>query len=96
MQMMKEGKIIQKIERENIEVKVKTDVLKLDEILENFKGKSLEIEDLFDKKFYMMGVNKAYKEFFESRLKKAKINGHLEKPYNLWYNKLSTNREEKL
>ncbi len=67
-------KVIQEIEKRNIEVEVETDVLKLDETSEEFRGKSLEIEDLFNEEFYMMGVNRAYKEFFESRLGKAEIN----------------------
>ena len=49
-------------------IDVNTDVLILDEISENLKGKSLEIEDLFDEEFYNIAVNKAYKEIFESKL----------------------------
>ncbi len=36
-------------------------------------------------------------EFFGARPNQPiETYGYLEKPYNLWYNKLSTNREEKL
>jgi len=55
------------------EIDANTEVLKLDEISEEFKGKSLEIEDLFDEEFYHIAVNKAYKEIFENKLRKSEV-----------------------
>ncbi|MDL1957129.1 MAG: AAA family ATPase, partial [Candidatus Desulfofervidus auxilii] len=66
-------RVIQEIENRNIEIDKDLDVLMLNEISEEFKGKDIEIEDLFDEKFYNMAVNKAYREVFESKLKKLEI-----------------------
>jgi len=65
-------KALQKIK--NIaEIDENTEVLMLDEISEEFKGKSLEIEDLFNEKFYHRAVNKAYKEIFENKLGRSEV-----------------------
>ena len=55
------------------EIDVNTEVLKLDEISEEFKGKSLEIEDLFNEEFYHIAVNRAYKEIFENKLGRSEV-----------------------
>ena len=66
-------KVIQEIEKRNFEVNRKSDILILSEISEEFKGKDMEIEDLFDEEFYLMAVNKAYREIFENELGKTEI-----------------------
>ncbi len=55
------------------EIDINTEVLKLDEISEEFKGKSLEIEDLFNEEFYHMAVNRVYKEIFENKLGESEV-----------------------
>lgn len=59
--------------RKVIRVDRNLDILMLNEISEEFKGKGIEIEDLFDEEFYNMGINKAYKDIFESKLGKPEI-----------------------
>ncbi len=66
-------KVIQEIQKRNIEVNVKSDILILNEISEELKGKDLEIEDLFDEEFYNMAVNRAYKEIFEDKIEESEI-----------------------
>ncbi len=66
-------KVIQKIEQGNFEVDKDSDILILDKISDEFKGKDLEIEDLFDEEFYNKIVNRAYREIFEGKLGKPEI-----------------------
>lgn len=65
-------KALQKI-KSIAEIDVNTEVLKLDEISEEFKGKSLEMEDLFNGEFYHRVVNKVYKEIFENKLGRSEV-----------------------
>ena len=57
----------------NVQADKILDILMLDEISEEFKGKDVEIEDLFDEDFYNRAVNLAYKEVFENKLGKPEI-----------------------
>ena len=66
-------KVNQEIENRNIEVDRDSDILMLNEISEEFRGKDIEMEDLFDEEFYNMAVNKAYRDIFESKLGKSEI-----------------------
>ncbi len=63
----------QEMERRNIGIDVNKDVLMLNEISDELKSKSLEIEDLFTDEFYNEAVNRAYSEFFEDKLGRSKI-----------------------
>ena len=65
--------VVQEIKSRNMDVDEDSDILMLNEISEEFKGKDVEIEDLFNEEFYHMAVNKAYKEIFESKLGKPEI-----------------------
>ncbi|RLE44594.1 hypothetical protein DRJ16_01975 [Candidatus Woesearchaeota archaeon] len=66
-------KVIQEIENRNIEINKDSDILILNEISDDFKGKDMEIEDLIDEEFYNMAVNKAYRDIFESKLGKPEV-----------------------
>lgn len=66
-------RVIREIEKRNIDVDVKSDVLMLNEISEDFKGKDVEIEDLIDEKFYHMAVNRECKGIFENKLGKSEV-----------------------
>ncbi len=66
-------KVIQEIEKRNIEVNRDSDILILNEISEDLKGNAMEIEDLIDEEFYNMAVNRAYKDIFESKLGKSEV-----------------------
>ena len=66
-------RVIQEIENRNIEVDKYSDILILNEISEEFRGKDIEIEDLFDEEFYNIAVNKAYREIFKSKLGRSEI-----------------------
>jgi len=66
-------KVLQEVERRNIEIDNDSDILMLNEIAEEFKGKDIEIEDLFDEEFYHIAVNRTYKEIFKSKLGKPEI-----------------------
>ena len=67
-------KVVQEIERNpNIEVDRDSGILILSEISEEFKGKDMEIEDLFNEEFYNMAVNKAYREIFEDKQRRFEI-----------------------
>jgi len=70
----KGNKAITEIKNKNLEIDVEKDVLKLDEIDDEFKGKGIEIEDLFDDEFFNKAVSIAYKEIFERKLEKTDIN----------------------
>ena len=67
------NKVVSTLDRENIEVNVDKDILKLDEITDYTRGKSLEIEDLFNEKFYHRAVNEAYQNIFQNKLNKPEI-----------------------
>ena len=64
----------QEMERRDIGIDVNKDILMLDEISNEFKGKSLEFEDLFTDEFYNVAVNRAYREIFENKLGNPEIN----------------------
>ena len=66
-------RVVQEIENRNIEVDRDSDILILNEISEEFRGKDIEIEDLFDEEFYNIAVNKAYREIFKSELERSEI-----------------------
>ena len=66
-------KVIREIKTRNIEINRSSDILVLNEISKEFKGKAMEIEDLFSNEFYCLAVNKAYKEIFENKLGKPEI-----------------------
>ena len=67
------NKAITEIRNRNLEIDVENDILKLDEIDDEFKGKGIEIEDLFDNEFFNKAVNRVYKDIFERKLEKKHI-----------------------
>jgi len=66
-------RVIQEIERRDIEINKDSDILVLDEISPEFKGRDIEIEDLFNEELYHTAVNSAYRELFEKKLKRPRI-----------------------
>ncbi len=79
------------------------DLLKKEQRDSWVKEKGMTVFSIYDPKnpFFLLDVFVEmpfdFKKVYDVREKmKAGTIGYLEKPYNLWYNKLSTNREEKL
>lgn len=66
-------KVLSEIKRMDIDIDTENDILKLDEIDDAFRGKDIEIEDLFDEEFFNKAVNEAYKEIFKEKLGKDEI-----------------------
>jgi len=66
-------KVITEINNRDIEIDTAKDILKLDEIYEDLRGKDLEIEDLFDEDFFNKCVNNAYEKIFEEKIGKFQI-----------------------
>lgn len=66
-------RIIQEIKGRDTEVNVEEDILKLDEIDEEFKRKDIEMENLFDESFFNRAVNKTYAEVLQRKLGKESI-----------------------
>ena len=61
------------IENKHKEIDANNEILMLNEISEELKGRDLEIEDLFDEEFYNSAVNRAYRDIFERKLGKPKV-----------------------
>ena len=98
-----EGRDVAKKLKDNYGIDSKNEILTLDEISDEFKGKSLEIEDLFDEQFYNVAVNRAYKDIFEAklgcpeiRLEEIESNGLKSKRYERFFKKNNLGNFDKI
>lgn len=66
-------KVIQEVKDRDIEINVDEDILKLDEVDEEFRHRDIEMENLFDESFFNRAVNKTYAEVLQRKLGKEFI-----------------------
>ena len=64
---------ITNIKNSNSQIDIENDIVRLDEIDNEFKDRSIEIEDLIDAELFHEAVNRVYKEIFKVRSAKMKI-----------------------